>query len=48
VSDLTSLETAQRFADTVQDGRVAEVPDAGHSVPLDNPQGFIDALRTFI
>jgi pimeloyl-ACP methyl ester carboxylesterase len=28
--------------------RVATVPRAGHWVPLDNPSGFLDAVRGFL
>jgi esterase len=47
-SDLTSLASAERFAVTVRDGRAVEVTGAGHSVPLDNPEGFIEALEAFL
>jgi esterase len=47
-SDLLSPETARRMVETMPDCRLVTVPDAGHSVPLDNPQGFIAAVRPFL
>jgi pimeloyl-ACP methyl ester carboxylesterase len=28
--------------------RVATIPQAGHWVPLDNPSGFLEAVRGFL
>lgn len=48
-SDVMSPEVADRMVDEVlQHGRLAIVPRAGHSVMLDNPEGFRDALTSFV
>jgi pimeloyl-ACP methyl ester carboxylesterase len=36
------------MAATIPDCRLIEVPDAGHSVPLENPAGFLAAVKTFL
>lgn len=47
-SDILSPETADRMVDEVlQEGRLAVVPQAGHSVMTDNPEGFRDAVFDF-
>jgi pimeloyl-ACP methyl ester carboxylesterase len=30
------------------DCRLVEVPGSGHPVPLDKPEGFLDAVHTFL
>lgn len=48
-SDVMSPEVADRMADEVlKHGRLAVVARAGHSVMLDNPQGFTNALTAFV
>lgn len=47
-SDILSAETAARMVEAIPDCRLVEVEDAGHSVPLDNPRGFIAAVRSFL
>jgi esterase len=47
-SDILSPETAQRMLRTIPNIRMVEVPNAGHSVPLDNPRGFIEAVQSFL
>jgi len=47
-SDILSPETAQRMLRTIPNIRMVEVPNAGHSIPLDNPRGFIEAVQTFL
>ena len=48
-SDILSPETADRMADEVlQNGRLAVVAQAGHSVMTDNPRGFNDAVASFV
>lgn len=47
-SDLLSPALAQRMVETVPNCRVVEVPGAGHSVPYDNPSGFLAAVQTFL
>jgi pimeloyl-ACP methyl ester carboxylesterase len=47
-SDVLSRETAARMVQTIPNCRVVEVPDSGHSVPLDNPPGFLAAVQQFL
>jgi pimeloyl-ACP methyl ester carboxylesterase len=48
-SDILSPEVADRMVDEVlQDGRLAIVAQAGHSVMTDNPEGFRDAVAGFV
>ena len=47
-SDILSPEVADRMVDDVlRNGRLAVVPQAGHSVMTDNPSGFNDAVAAF-
>jgi pimeloyl-ACP methyl ester carboxylesterase len=47
-SDILSPELAQRMLQSIPNARLVEVPNSGHSVPLDNPPGFQEAVRTFL
>ena len=48
-SDVMSPEVADKMAeDVLQHGRLAVVARAGHSVMLDNPDGFTSALTSFV
>jgi len=48
-SDILAPETADRMVDEVlKDGRLAVVPQAGHSVMTDNPEGFEEAVSAFL
>jgi len=48
-SDVLSAEVAERMADEVlRHGRLVEVPRAGHSVMIDNPEGCRDAISAFV
>jgi pimeloyl-ACP methyl ester carboxylesterase len=48
-SDILSPETADRMVDDVlTNGRLAIVPQAGHSVMTDNPEGFEAAVSEFV
>jgi esterase len=47
-SDLLGREAAARMAREIPDCRVVEVPGAGHSVPLDRPREFLEAVRPFL
>jgi pimeloyl-ACP methyl ester carboxylesterase len=47
-SDVVTPEAAEAFAQALPQGRVATVPDAGHTVQGDNPRGLIEALRPFL
>ncbi len=46
-SDVLSPELAQRVVEALPDGRLAEVPDAGHTVPGDQPAEFVAVVRRF-
>jgi pimeloyl-ACP methyl ester carboxylesterase len=48
-SDILSPDTADKMVDEVlADGRLAVVPQAGHSLMTDNPEGFEEALSEFL
>jgi pimeloyl-ACP methyl ester carboxylesterase len=48
-SDVFAPDTADRMADEVlQKGALAVVPQAGHSVMTDNPEGFLAVLSLFL
>jgi len=48
-SDILSPDTADKMVDEVlPDGRLAVVPRAGHSVMTDNPDGFREAVTSFV
>jgi pimeloyl-ACP methyl ester carboxylesterase len=48
-SDVLSPEVADRMADEVLPrGSLAVVPRAGHSVMVDNPEGFLEAVTGFV
>jgi len=47
-SDVLSVETAGRMLREIPDCRLVTVPHAGHSVPLDQPEGFIAAIEEFL
>ena len=48
-SDILSPEVADRMVDDVlQQGQLAIVGQAGHSVMTDNPEGFRDAVAAFV
>jgi pimeloyl-ACP methyl ester carboxylesterase len=48
-SDILSPDTADRMVDDVlQNGKLAIVARAGHSVMTDNPEGFNEAVSAFV
>ncbi len=48
-SDILAPEIADRMVDEVlPNGKLAVVPQAGHSVMTDNPEGFRDAVAGFV
>ena len=47
-SEVLSHETAVEMVARLPDGRLAEIEDAGHTVPGDNPAGFHRAVETFL
>src|ERR1700761_8169234 len=47
-SDILAPEIAERMLKTIPNCQFAEVKGSGHSVPLDKPDGFLDAARGFL
>jgi pimeloyl-ACP methyl ester carboxylesterase len=47
-SDVLSIDVAKRMLDALPDGRLVEIPGAGHPVPLDQPEAFARAVRAFL
>jgi pimeloyl-ACP methyl ester carboxylesterase len=47
-SDVLSPEVAARMQREIPGMGFVTVPDAGHSIPLDNPVGFREAVREFL
>ena len=47
-SDVLSVETAERMTRVMPHCKLVTVLNAGHSIPLDNPTGFIEAARPFL
>lgn len=47
-SDVLGRATAERMAREIPDCRLVEVPESGHSIPLDNPPGFLAAVQPFL
>ena len=47
-SDVLSDETAKRMIDALPAARLVVVPDAGHTVPGDQPAAFQALLREFL
>jgi len=48
VSDILSRETAERMAKEIRDCRLVEIPGSGHSIPLEAPARFLEAVQTFL
>jgi pimeloyl-ACP methyl ester carboxylesterase len=47
-SDVLSPETAEKMEAVLPKGSLAVVPQAGHSVMTDNPEGFLAVLSLFL
>ncbi len=47
-SDVLSPEIAKQMIEARPQARLVEVPDAGHTVPGDQPAQFLELLRTFL
>jgi pimeloyl-ACP methyl ester carboxylesterase len=47
-SDILQPETAERMVEVIPNCKLVEVERAGHSIPLDNPNGWLDAVRPFL
>jgi pimeloyl-ACP methyl ester carboxylesterase len=42
------VEAVRQMAPVYPHARLAIVPDAGHWVPLDNPQAFLGVVEAFL
>lgn len=47
-TDVFPIECAERMARDIADAKLVEVRGAGHSVALDQPEGFLQAVRAFL
>ena len=47
-SNILDRAVADRMVRDIPDCQFVEVAGSGHSVPLDKPDGFLDAVRTFL
>jgi pimeloyl-ACP methyl ester carboxylesterase len=47
-SDVLSVDVAKRMIDALPEGRLVEIPGAGHPVPMDQPEAFARAVRAFL
>ena len=48
LSDVLDADVAERMVKEIPDCRLVTVQNSGHSVPLDNPPGFLEAVQTFL
>jgi pimeloyl-ACP methyl ester carboxylesterase len=48
ISDILAPEIAQRMIEVIPDATLATVEGSGHAIPLDKPDGFLAAARTFL
>jgi pimeloyl-ACP methyl ester carboxylesterase len=48
LSDILSRETAEKMLRETQDGRLVEIPGAGHSVPQEAPRQFVELVGPLI
>jgi pimeloyl-ACP methyl ester carboxylesterase len=47
-SKVLSREIAERMVELLPNARLVEIPDAGHQVPLHQPDAFAEAVRGFL
>lgn len=47
-SPMFGRDAAERMARAIPNGHLAEIPKAGHWVPLDNSEGFLATVRAFL
>ena len=47
-SDILGAEAAARMVKEIPDGRLIEIPGSGHSIPLDAPVRFREAVENFL
>ena len=48
LSDVLGADTAERMVRDIPDCKFEVVKDAGHSIPLEQPRGFMEAVKTFL
>ncbi|HEY2482955.1 MAG TPA: alpha/beta hydrolase [Caulobacteraceae bacterium] len=48
LSDILGPDVAERMIQTIPDSRLATVANSGHGIPLDSPDGFLAAARSFL
>ena len=48
LSDILSRPTAEKMSATIADCRLVEIAGSSHPVPLDKPDEFLEAVRTFL
>jgi pimeloyl-ACP methyl ester carboxylesterase len=48
ISDVLAPAVAERMVKDIPDCKFATVAGSGHSIPLEKPQGFLEAVRTFL
>jgi len=48
LSDVLDVAVAERMLKEIPNCVFAEVPGAGHSIPLESPKGFLEAAKTFL
>jgi pimeloyl-ACP methyl ester carboxylesterase len=48
LSDVLAPQVADRMLKEIPDCKFATVPGSGHSIPLESPRGFLEAVRTFL
>jgi pimeloyl-ACP methyl ester carboxylesterase len=48
LSDILAPEIAERMIEVIPNAKLATVEGSGHAIPLDKPDGFLAAARTFL
>lgn len=48
VSDILARDAAERMASEIPECRLIEIPGSGHSIPLEAPARFLEAVQTFL
>jgi pimeloyl-ACP methyl ester carboxylesterase len=47
-SDILSPEVAKKMTGRLPEGRLVEIAGAGHTVPADRPEDFVQQVRAFL
>ena len=48
LSNILDRDVAEKMVDTLQDGKLGEIEGSGHSVPLDKPDEFLQAVDAWL